>query len=270
MTNGPDQIRSASLSPPPSTSAQGLAQLTNISHGFFGRQGGTSKGLYDSLNAGAGSDDDPAAIAANRARIAEAIGAESSAHLLSCHQHHSADALLVEAPFSGRPKGDAMVTRTPGLALAILTADCVPVLFADREAGVIGAAHSGWKGAMGGICDATLEAMEAIGAKTDRIIAAIGPAIGQASYEVGPEFQDRFLAHRKSSDRFFRPSKGDRLLFDIQGFVHNSLTRAGVSQVDVIARDTCALDEHYFSNRRRNHQGLPDYGRNASVIMLKP
>lgn len=254
---------------PPFTKSPSLAHIPGLSHGFFGSQGGVSTGLYTSLNAGAGSADDKQAIAENRARIAAAIGALSPAHLLSCHQHHSADALVIHAPFQDHPVGDAMVTRAPWLALTILTADCVPVLFADGEAGVIGAAHSGWKGALDGICEATLEAMETLGAQTRRISAAIGPCIGQTSYEVGPEFRDRFLLASEWSERFFQPGQGDRLQFDIGSFVHARLVRAGVSRIDRVAHDTCALTDQYFSNRRRNHQGLPDYGRNASVIMLK-
>lgn len=253
----------------PHTPAPGLAHMSSIAHAFFGSQGGVSTGLYASLNAGAGSDDDPDAVAANRARIAAAIGADTPAHLLSCHQYHSADTIHVKAPFTARPKADAMVTATPGLALAILTADCVPILFADEEAGIIGAAHSGWKGALGGISEATIDAMKTLGADPARITAAIGPCIGQASYEVGPEFRDTFLAAADGSARFFAPGKGDRLQFDIQGFVHARLVRAGLSRIDVIPHDTCAMADTYFSNRRRNHQKLPDYGRNASVIMLK-
>lgn len=244
--------------------------MTGIAHGFFGSEGGVSAGLYSSLNAGRGSDDAPEAVAENRARIANAIGASTPRHLLSCHQHHSVDALLVREPFQGRPKGDAMVTRKPGLALAILTADCVPILFADPEARIIGAAHSGWKGALGGISEATLDAMESLGADTGRIVAAIGPCIQQASYEVGPEFRDQFLSAADWSERFFIPGKDDRLQFDLSGFVHARLVRAGLSRIDLITHDTCALNDKYFSNRRRNHQGLPDYGRNASVIMLEP
>lgn len=254
----------------PNTTTPSLSHLHGISHGFFGSQGGVSTGLYASLNAGAGSDDAPEAVAENRARIAAAIGAANPAHLLSCHQHHSADALLIQAPFTDRPKGDAMVTRKPGLALAIMTADCVPILFADPHARIIGAAHSGWKGALGGISEATIEAMESLGADAGRIVAAIGPCIGQASYEVGPEFRDTFIQGADWSERFFIPGKGDRLQFDLPGFVHARLVRAGLSRIDLMAHDTCALKDQYFSNRRRNHQGLPDYGRNASVIMLKP
>lgn len=253
----------------PHTTAPSLAHMGGLSHGFFGSGGGVSEGLYASLNAGAGSDDNPEAVATNRARIAAAVGADDGAHLLSCHQYHSANVVYIEAPFTARPKADAMVTTTPGLALAILTADCVPILFADEQAGIIGAAHSGWKGALGGIVEATTEAMTALGADPARLTAAIGPCIGQASYEVGPEFRDTFLATADGSARFFAPGKGDRLQFDIQGFVHARLVRAGLSRIDVIPHDTCAMADTYFSNRRRNHQNLPDYGRNASVIMLK-
>ena len=244
--------------------------MAAISHGFFGSQGGVSTGLYTSLNAGAGSADQPEAVAENRGRIAAAIGAASPDALISCYQHHSAKVVRLGGP---EPQvslsADAMVTNTAGLALAILTADCVPILFADEKAGVIGAAHSGWKGAIGGIGSNTVDAMEELGADRSQICAAIGPCIGQASYEVGPEFRETFLSHNSASDRFFAKGQADRFQFDIQGFVHAQLVRAGLSRIDVIAHDTCALANQYFSNRRRNHQGLADYGRNASVIMLK-
>jgi YfiH family protein len=265
----------SSLQTPPFTMAPSLAHFEGISHGFFGSQGGVSTGLYTSLNAGRGSDDAVEAVAENRARIAAAVGAEDSTRLISCHQHHSSKVV----PLSGSETGpnsqvsllaDAMVTREAGLALAILTADCVPILFADETTGVIGATHSGWKGAIADISTNTLEAMEALGADRSRICAAVGPCIGQASYEVGPEFRETFLSHSAASDRFFVKGLEDRFQFDIQGFVYAGLVRAGVCRIDVIAHDTCALDKQYFSNRRRNHQGLPDYGRNASVIMLKP
>ena len=258
------------MTKPPSTTAPSLAHLPAISHGFFGSQGGVSTGLYTSLNAGAGSDDAPEAVAENRARIAAAVGAEDSSHLVSCHQHHSAKVAQVRGPHAQADlSADAMVTTKRGVALAILTADCVPILFADETAGVIGAAHSGWKGAIADICANTLEAMEALGADRSRICAAVGPCIGQASYEVGPEFRETFLSNSAASERFFVQGRADRFQFDIQGFVYAGLVGAGVSRIDVIAQDTCALEDTYFSNRRRNHQGLPDYGRNASVIMLK-
>lgn len=259
------------MSTPPSTTAPSFAHLPTISHGFFGSQGGVSTGLYTSLNAGAGSDDTPEAVAANRARIAAAVGAKDSGHLISCHQHHSAKVAKVSGPEAHASlSADAMVTRERGVALAILTADCVPILFADEQSGVIGATHSGWKGAIADICVNTLEAMEGLGAERSRICAAVGPCIGQPSYEVGPEFRETFLSHSAASDRFFVKGLADRFQFDIQGFVRAQLVGAGVSRIDVIAHDTCALANTYFSNRRRNHQGLPDYGRNASVIMLKP
>ena len=162
-----------------------------------------------------------------------------------------------------------MVTRTPGLALAILTADCVPILFADEDAGIIGAAHSGWKGALGGICEATIDAMIENGAEGDRIIAGIGPTIQQSSYEVGPEFRDTFLGQAPWSDRYFIEGQGDRLQFDLPGFVRARLVRAGLNRIDLIPHDTCSMDDSYFSNRRRHHRGESDYGRNASVIMIR-
>ncbi len=247
-----------------------LTEMTGLSHGFFGRRGGVSRGLYASLNPGPGSEDDPAHITENRRRIALAIGAGNTSGLLSCYQTHSAVALTVTEVFNERPEGDAMVTSVPGLALCILTADCVPVLFADQTAGVIGAAHAGWKGALGGICEATISAMTELGAKPRRIVAAIGPCIGQASYEVGPEFRDTILAGAPWSANLFAPGRDDRLQFNIQTFVKNRLLRLRLGWIDVIDHDTCTLESRYFSNRRRNLNGEADYGRNASVIMLKP
>ena len=162
-----------------------------------------------------------------------------------------------------------MVTKVPGLALCILSADCVPVLFADAEAGVIGAAHAGWKGAIAGICEATLSAMEALGASREQIVAAIGPAIQQDSYEVGPEFRDTFVGEQEWTDRLFKAGREDRSHFDLTGFVQAVLQREGVGQIDNLGHDTCAMEADYFSNRRRNHRGEADYGRNGSVIMLE-
>lgn len=243
-----------------------MSTLSGVQHGFFGRKGGVSTGHYESLNIGQGSDDDARAIRDNRARIRDALGAEK---LLSCFQVHSAKTVTVTEPWRTRPQADGMVTKVPGLALCILSADCVPVLFADAEAGVIGAAHAGWKGAIAGICEATLEAMEALGADRDNISAAIGPAIQQASYEVGPEFRDTFVGEQEWTDRLFTAGKGDRSYFDLTGYVQAVLLSEGVSAVDNIGHDTCAMEEDYFSNRRRNHHGEPDYGRNGSVIMLE-
>ena len=251
---------------PPHSLGHKLSTLKGVRHGFFGRQGGVSMGLYESLNLGKGSGDDAQAIRDNRERVIEAMGAD---HLTSCFQIHSADVITVTEPWNTRPKGDAMVTTQPGIALCILTADCVPVLFADETAGVIGAAHAGWKGALAGICETTIEAMEALGAERDTITAAIGPAIQQASYEVGPEFRDTFVGEKEWTDHLFKPGHGDRLHFDLTGYVQTILKREGINAVDNLGLDTCELEDVYFSNRRRNHRGEDDYGRNGSVIMLE-
>ena len=251
---------------PPHARAHNLSTLEGIRHGFFGRKGGVSEGLYASLNIGQGSDDDVQAIRDNRELIREAMGADK---LLSCFQVHSAKVVTVTEPWRTRPQADAMVTDVPGLALCILSADCVPVLFADETAKVIGAAHAGWKGALGGVCEATIEAMEAIGATRENIQAAIGPAIQQASYEVGPEFRDTFVGEHEWTDRLFKAGRDDRSHFDLTGYVQAVLLREGLSSVDNLGHDTCAMEEDYFSNRRRNHRGERDYGRNGSVIMLE-
>ena len=252
---------------PPFETSPGLAGLAGVAHGFFGRKGGVSTGLYDSLNAGPGSQDDPAAVAQNRDLVRRAMGAEA---LLSCYQIHSADVVHVtEAWGDARPQADAMVTTVLGLALCILTADCTPVLFADAEAGVIGAAHAGWKGALGGVLEATIASMTELGASPGRIRAAIGPTIAQASYEVGPEFRDTFLDASPASEHLFVPGKGDRFLFDLPGYCRASLAAMEIGHVADLALDTCALEEGYYSNRRRNHRGEADYGRNAAVILLR-
>jgi YfiH family protein len=254
--------------PSPFETAPGLAGLKGVRHGFFGKPGGVSGGIYASLNAGPGSDDDPSAVAENRARISAAMGASA---LLSCHQIHSADVVHVTKAWTdARPQADAMVTTVPGLALCILTADCTPVLFADAEARVIGAAHAGWKGALGGVLESTIASMTELGAEPGRIRAAIGPTIGQASYEVGPEFRDTFLEVSPASEHLFIKGKGDRFHFDLPGYCRASLAAMDIGHVADLALDTCALEDGYFSNRRRNHRGEPDYGRNASVILLEP
>lgn len=267
---------------PPFTTASALSGIAGIRHGFFGRRGGVSGGTYDSLhaggrvgnettgiysslNAGEGSGDAPRNIAENRARISGAMGAR---WLLSCYQVHSPDVVRVTAPWDERPKADAMVTDRPELGLCILSADCTPVLFADPQAQVIGAAHAGWKGAHAGVLLRTLDAMEALGAERTRIRAAIGPTIQQASYEVGPEFRDSFLGLDPASEDLFVTGKGDRFHFDLPGFCGRQLNAAGIGQVENLGLDTCALEEIYFSNRRRNLRGEADYGRNASVIVI--
>jgi YfiH family protein len=242
--------------------------LAGVRHGFLGRQGGVSTGLFASLNVGLGSSDDRAAVAENRARAVDAVAPGAS--LVTLHQVHSALCIPVTAayPDADRPHADAMVTAAPGLALGILTADCAPILLADRDAGVIGAAHSGWKGALGDIAGATVTAMEALGARRDRIAAAIGPCIARASYEVDPAFRDRFLADDEEHERFFTPGKGDRYQFDLEGLVALRLASAGVRTVAALGIDTYPDETRWFSFRRTTHRKEPDYGRQLSVIAL--
>ena len=254
-----------------------------IAHGFFGRDGGVSTGIYESLNCGPGSKDVPDAVAENRRRVAAALMPNSASggeppQLVSLNQVHSATVLTLpawEAPRregaarDGRPEGDAMVTATPGLALGILTADCAPVLLADISAGVIGAAHAGWKGALGGVLEATLDAMEKLGALRDRIQAAIGPCITQAHYEVGWDFRDRFLELGLRQRRFFVPSeKEGHYCFDLPGYVAHRLTTAGAGSVEPLGICTYPPENGYFSFRRATHAGEPDYGRQISTIVL--
>jgi len=250
-------------------SAAALAAAPGIRHAFLTRQGGVSSGLFSSLNCGYGSGDDNANVRANRERAADAIdlGADDLATL---YQVHSADVVEVSAPWSleERPKADALVTRTPGLGLGILTADCVPVLFADPQAGVVGAAHAGWKGALSGVVEATVAAMERLGAARADISAAIGPCIRQASYEVGPELRQAFIVADEASAGFFTASKRDgHFMFDLAGFVSRALADAGVKGEDV-GIDTYADEERFFSYRRTTHKGEPDYGRGISLIRL--
>ena len=243
-----------------------------IRHGFFGRAGGISEGLYRSLNCGYGSGDDPEAVRENRARVTAACGLSPTA-LCTAYQVHSAEALVVTEPWAREdaPRVDAMATATPGLALAILTADCVPVLMADREAGVIGAAHAGWRGALKGILEAAVEAMLGLGARSNEIRAVIGPAIGAASYEVGPEFPAPFLVRRPEDEDLFAPAKRDgHFLFDLTGYVARRLSGLGLAAVEATGGDTCAETGRYFSYRRSVHRGEPDYGRNISIVALGP
>lgn len=252
----------------PAARSDRLSLVTAVAHGFFGRDGGVSTGIYASLNAGPGSDDDPAAVVENRARIAAAMGVTPD-RLVSAHQIHSNLVETVSGPLKGeRPKVDALVSRCPNIAITILTADCTPVLLADPTARVIGAAHAGWKGAIGGVLEATVAAMVRLGASPARIVAAIGPCIAQDSYEVGPEFEQTFLDAAPDSARFFVPGDGDRRHFDLKAFCSSRLRTAGVGVVDVLPDDTCADEVRYFSNRRRNQRGEPDYGRNLSAIRL--
>ena len=239
-----------------------------IRHGFFSRAGGASSGVFEGLNCGAGSSDQAEAVAANRALVAGAMGV-SQDRIATVHQVHSADVLHVQAPPSGeRPKADAIVTGTPGIAIAVLTADCQPVLFADREAKVVGAAHAGWKGALHGVLEATVDAMVELGAERGRIVAAIGPAISQRAYEVGPDFFDRFRAIDEDSARFFANGKDDRYLFDLPGYGLRRLREAGVGQAEWTGHCTYSDAARFFSYRRSVHFAEADYGRLISTIRL--
>lgn len=244
--------------------------LRGVTHGFFTRLGGVSDGIFASLNGGAGSGDDVAAVAENRRRIAVHLGAR---HVVSLHQVHSAEAVRVTGPWQGeRPRADAMATDRPGLALGVLTADCAPVLLADREAGVVGAAHAGWKGALGGVLEAAVEAMAGLGAERDRIVAAVGPVISQRAYEVGPEFLGRFLDADPENGRFFAGGQGgpagDRAMFDLPGYCLARLRAAGVVQAAWTGHCTYADPRRFYSYRRACHAGEPDYGRLVAAIVL--
>ncbi|MGE5518188.1 MAG: peptidoglycan editing factor PgeF [Bacteroidota bacterium] len=246
-----------------------LNEVNRIRHGFFTREGGVSHGIYTSLNCGPGSNDDAAAVAENRARAMAMLDLPPEA-LVTVHQAHTADVVVVDGPWTGeRPVADAMVTTTPGLALGILTADCAPVLFADRRGNVVAAAHAGWKGAIGGVLENTVDKMVALGAKQKSIIAAIGPCIGQRSYEVGAEFPAPFLAEAAENRDFFAPSRRDgHYLFDLPGYVSRKLARLGVTEVTRVPADTCRDEARFFSYRRTTLRNQPDYGRQLSAILL--
>jgi len=243
--------------------------LDGIAHGFFGRRGGVSTSDLASLNCGLGSGDDPALIAENRRRVADAV--LPGAALTGVYQVHGNHCVVVDetSDHSARPEADALATRTPGIVLGILTADCVPVLFADRDAGVIGAAHAGWKGALGGVTDATLAAMESLGASRANIAAAIGPCIGRASYEVDGAFVERFTADDPANERFFAAGKPGHAMFDIAAYVAARIAAAGVTRIAIGGQDTYALQQDYFSYRRACHKGENSYGRQLSVIGLR-
>lgn len=275
--------------------------IAGVEHGFFTREGGISEGIFAGLNCGPGSGDDGHKVRENRTRVAAFFG-QRPEKLLTCYQVHSADVAGMEAPEDiwenpGNPskwstqeraepsalpiaavsrpeqgqrkKADALVTKTPGLVLGILTADCTPVLFADAQARVIGAAHAGWKGAIGGIVENTLLAMETLGAQRSRIVAAIGPTIAQASYEVDVGFQARFVEENAAYGAFFQPNAAEKFQFDLPAFVRYRLTVAGVGLVGDVACDTYADEARFFSFRRTTHRGEADYGRQVSGIMLR-
>lgn len=251
-------------------SASSLASLDGVRHGFFTRQGGVSSGVYASLNCGPGSRDDAANVTENRARVAEILGAEPS-RLITVFQKHSADAVVTDKPWKeGKiPEADAIVTAKPGLAIGVLTADCAPVLFCDGAARVIGAAHAGWRGALSGIVEATVEAMRKLGARPERTTAVIGPTISQDAYEVGADFVERFLADEPESAAFFitDESSGEPH-FDLPAYVGERLARAGVGSIADLGFCTYCEETRLFSYRRSQHHGEEDYGRQISAILL--
>jgi hypothetical protein len=248
--------------------ATNLKGLGGIAHGFFGREGGVSGGLYASLNCGPGSKDDPAAIAENRRRVAAALAPK--ARLASLAQIHSPFVHVVGPDWddAAHPQGDGLITAVPGIALGILTADCAPVLLTDAAAGVIGAAHAGWKGALGGVLEAVVAAMQSLGADPSRIVAAIGPCISAVHYEVGGEFRDRFLKADAANAAFFAPGKPDHCHFDLEGYVGARLARLGLAGVEKLGVCTYPAQNGFFSFRRTTHAGESDYGRQISAIVL--
>jgi YfiH family protein len=247
-----------------------LSAIPGLHHAFFTRDGGVSGDIYTSLNGGLGSNDDPAHVVENRRRMAEQIGVTPD-HFLSVHQIHSPDAVVASGPWPGaaRPRADAIVTRTEGLAIGVTAADCGPILLVDPSARVIGAAHAGWKGALTGIVESTVAAMETLGADRSGIVAAIGPLIRQASYEVGGEFVERFIEADAENALFFIPaSRQGHAMFDLGGFIRMRLENAGVLVIDDIGIDTYA-DERFYSYRRSVHRKEPDYGRHVHAIALE-
>ncbi|WP_396592681.1 peptidoglycan editing factor PgeF [Brevundimonas sp. R86498] len=246
-----------------------LLERSGLRHGFFTRQGGVSTGLYAGLNTGIGSADDPAAVMENRRRVAAALGGGPD-DLANCYQIHSSLTRVATGPWAGdRPEGDAVVTTTGGVIPAVLTADCAPVLLADAEARVVGAVHAGWKGALNGVVQSAVTAMEALGARPHRMVAVVGPCIAPESYEVGADFQDRFEHHDAGSGRFFAPGvEADKRIFDLPGFVLWRLEEAGIGEAAWTGHDTCADAGQFYSNRRAHREGEPDFGRLMSAIRL--
>ncbi|HET9640808.1 MAG TPA: peptidoglycan editing factor PgeF [Allosphingosinicella sp.] len=242
--------------------------LDGAAHGFLGRRGGVSEGLCAGLNVGLGSGDDRDSIRENRRRAVAAVA--PGAELVTLHQVHSPEAIYVTAPFAddGRPKADAMVTDRPGLVLGILTADCAPVLLSDPEAGVVGAAHAGWKGAIGGVVEATVAEMERRGAVRARIAAAVGPCIARRSYEVDEGFLRRFAEAEPEHECFFALGREGHHQFDLEGFVLSRLAAAGLTRIEALGEDTYSQPDRFFSYRRATHRGEPDYGRQISLISL--
>lgn len=247
-----------------------LLRIPGFAHGFFTRLGGVSQGVYASLNGGVGSRDGSKAVTKNRSRIADAL-AVAPDRLAVPYQIHSADAVAISAPIppSARPRCDALVTATPGLALGVTGADCGMILFADQRARVIGAAHAGWKGALTGVVEATVEAMGRLGAKRSDIVAALGPCIGHGSYEVGPEFVAAFASAGEDTARYFKPSRREgHSMFNLNGYIAERAARAGVGRFEDLGLDTYSDERRFFSYRRATHRKEPDYGRLMSVIVL--
>jgi YfiH family protein len=247
-----------------------LSAVPGLRHAFFSRDGGVSGGIYAGLNGGIGSSDAPASVAENRRRMAEQMGVTAD-HFLTLFQVHSPDVVVTSAPWatSSRPRADAIVTRSEGLAIGVTAADCGPILFVDPNARVIGAAHAGWKGALTGIVESTVEAMEKLGAERADIVAAIGPLIRQPSYEVGNEFVERFVDADAENALFFIPAaRAGHAMFDLAGFIRRRLENAGVLMIDDIGVDTYS-DERFFSYRRSVHRKEPDYGRHVHAIVLE-
>ncbi len=251
--------------------APSLSDRDGVRHAFFTRHGGRSTGIYASLNGGIGSGDERPKVMENRGLMARHLGVAED-RFLSLYQIHSPEVVVAEEPWAhaDRPRADAMVTRKPGLALAIATADCGPVLFVDARAGIVGAAHAGWRGALGGVLEATIAAMEGLGARRSDIASVLGPTIRQPSYEVGPELLDAFVAQDPASRRFFRDGKGDRAFFDLPGYIGARLEASGIGSFTDLERCTYAEDDLFYSYRRATHREEPDYGRLISAITLIP
>ena len=250
--------------------AASLSTLARVRHAFFTRSGGVSQGVYDSLNGGVGSNDAPDKVTENRARMAAALGVRPD-YLITAYQIHSPDVVVADKPWTleNRPRADAIVTRTSRLAIGVSTADCGPLLLADAEAGVIGAAHAGWRGALTGVIEAAVDAMETLGAERSRIVAALGPTIRQPNYEVGPEFVARFLAADADNSRFFAASeRAGHAMFDLAGYIADRVQRAGIVNFEDLGLCTYAEPERFFSYRRTTKQGEPDYGRHINAIVL--
>jgi hypothetical protein len=250
--------------------AKSLSKLARIRHGFFTRTGGVSQGVYESLNGGVGSRDAAAKVAENRARMAAALGVKSE-HLLTPYQIHSPNVVIAETPWTPqkRPRADAVVTCERGLAIGVSTADCGPLLFADSDAGVIGAAHAGWRGALGGVIEATIAAMEKLGAARARIVAALGPVIRQPNYEVGPELVARFVEDDPGNKRFFEPSaRAGHAMFDLAGYIGARVRHSDVAIFEDLALCTYADPDRFYSYRRSTHRNEPDYGRHINAIVL--